>query len=219
MPRDALLAACLNLLEDLGASRARGGPPAPALASRLAATVWPDPAQAAEAAQALTHPYLALTMLWRTLGQGMRGNPHHLRPRDADGARLAGDLLAILRVHTRLWRDLPGLVSWPAAGVAADSLVGDGGWCDLCGQCCCHCGVVPAPPPGVDYPAYWYHLLAGEAVAAQPFCVFLFQALGRPLFFCGLHPVKPLPCSVFDRADCERGRPGRGLTRGPAPSV
>jgi hypothetical protein len=152
-------------------------------------------------------------MLWRTLGQGMRGNIHHLRPRDRHGARLAQDLLACLRLHTRLWEDLPARVDWPAAGLKAASLVGDGGWCDLCGQCCCHCGVVPAPPAGVDYPAHWYHVLAGEAVTPQPYCAFLCQALGRPLFFCGLHPVKPRPCRDFDRVACQRGLPTRGLTR------
>jgi hypothetical protein len=214
VPDDALLAACLNLLTNLGQRRARGGPPSLEEARALAAAVWPGPAGHEAAAQALSHPYLASTMLWRTLGQGMRGNPHHLRSRDADGGRLAGDLLALLRLHTRLWEDLPARVQWPAGGVAADTLVGDGGWCDLCGQCCCHCGVVPAPPAGVDYPAHWYHILAGEAVAPQPFCAFLFQALGQPLFFCGLHPIKPRPCSDFGRADCERGLPTRGLARG-----
>jgi hypothetical protein len=39
--------------------------------------------------------------------------------------------------------------------------------------------------------------------------------LGRPLFFCGLHPIKPLACRGFDQDDCQRGRPGRGYPPNP----
>jgi hypothetical protein len=210
---DPLLSSCLTLLERLGRARGRGALRGRAQARELAAGVWPDPAERELAAQALCQPHLALTMLWRTLGQGLRGNPHHLRPRDGEVLRLARDLLALLRAHLRLCSDLAGRVDWPAGGVPAGSLSGDGGWCDLCGLCCCHCGTVPAAPTGVDYPAYWYHLLAGEAAPPQPFCPFLFQTLDRPLYFCGLHPIKPLPCRQFDRADCQRGLPFRGLAR------
>ncbi len=213
MPDDQRLQACLALLEDLGGGREQGPPPRPEQAHALAAGVWGDTGERTQAVQALCHPYLALTMLWRTLGLGLRGNPHHLRPRDRDGARLARDLLVFLRLHLRLSEKLKGVVDWPAAGLPANALEGDGGWCDLCGQCCCHCGTVPAPPPGVSYPPGWYHALSGEALHFQPFCPFLFQALGQPLYFCGLHPIKPLPCRDFGRADCERGRPTRGLIR------
>jgi hypothetical protein len=62
----------------------------------------------------------------------------------------------------------------------------------------------------VDYPAFFHHALAGETLFPQPFCPFLFQALDRPLFFCGLHPIKPLACQRFDQKDCQLGRAGRG---------
>lgn len=199
---------CLELLRQAGETRASGSLPSPEALLPLAKALWPD--QAEQAAQALADPYLAATMLWRTLGQGFRGNPNHLRPRDQDGPRLSRDLLTLLDLHLRIRRDLTGLVAWPASGQPVGELVGDGGWCDLCGQCCCHCGTVPTAPPGVSYPAWFYHALAGETAHPQPYCPFLFQALGKPLFFCALHPIKPIACSRFDRADCGRGQPGRG---------
>lgn len=201
--------ACLELLAGLGRRRSGGAPPPPGEARRAAEAVWPRPL-AGRAARALADPYLALTMLWRTLGRGFRGNPLHQRPRDRESPELARDLMAFLELHLRVREALPGLVAWPAGGQSAEGLQGDGGWCDLCGQCCCHCGTVPTPPAGVDYPPFFHHALAGEPLWPQPFCPFLFQALGAPRFFCGLHPVKPLACRRFDRDDCQRGRPGRG---------
>ena len=199
---------CLDLLSRAGETRASGRLPDPESVLPQAGALWPDHVD--QAVQALIDPYLAATMLWRTLGQGFRGNPNHLRPRDDDGPRLSRDLLAILQLHLRIRCDLAGLVDWPVGGQPAGELVGDGGWCDLCGQCCCHCGTVPTAKPGIDYPAWFYHAIAGEALHPQPYCPFLFQALEEPLFFCALHPIKPIACSRFDRADCERGLPGRG---------
>jgi hypothetical protein len=212
MNRDETLHICLELISRAGASRAAGSLPSRADLTPLAQALWPDQGEAA--LQALCDPYLAATMLWRTLAEGFRGNPNHLRPLDCDGPRLARDLLALLNLHQRIRFALPGLVDWPEGGQPAHELVGDGGWCDLCGQCCCHCGTVPTAPPGVSYPAWFYHALAGETVHPQPYCPFLFQALEEPLFFCGLHPIKPLACIRFDRADCARGRPGRGRMPG-----
>ncbi|KMY67978.1 hypothetical protein AAU61_09095 [Desulfocarbo indianensis] len=208
MPADPILRHCLELLSWAGALREKGLPVGEHEAARLAGLIWPPEEAAAEA---LADPYLAATMLWRTLGQGFRGNPNHLRPRDQDGPRLASDLLTLLKLHLRIRRGLKGLVAWPEEGQSMAGLDGDGGWCDLCGQCCCHCGTVPTPPQGVDYPPWFYHALAGEALLHQPFCPFLFQALERPLFFCALHPIKPLACRRFDQTDCRRGRPGRGF--------
>ncbi len=212
-PADETLSLCRALLRLVGEARAAGRLPGREEVLPLARSLWPQAAD--QAAAALVDPFLAATMLWRTLGQGFRGNPLHLRPLDDDGPRLARDLLALLELHLRIRRGLAGLVEWPAGGQPAGGLVGDGGWCDLCGQCCCHCGTVPTPPPGVDYPAWFHHALAGELVHPQPFCPFLFQTLERPLFFCGLHPIKPVACRRFDRADCERGRPGRGFRQPP----
>lgn len=208
MTNQDTLKLCLDLLVQAGQTRAAGVLPGHKDMLAAARALWPDEAE--EAAQALVDPYLAATMLWRTLDQGFRGNPNHLRPRDTHGPRLTRDLLILLKLHLRIKNALPGLVDWPQAGQPALDLVGDGGWCDLCGQCCCHCGTVPTPPEDVRYPPWFYHALAGEALHPQPYCPFLFQALERPLFFCGLHPIKPIACRRFDRDDCERGRPGRG---------
>lgn len=214
LPEDPnLLAACQALLADLGRERALGGAIEAPRARALAQRVWPQAPQAKEALAALCDPYLALTMLWLTLGLGLRGNAHHPRPRGERGQDLARDLLAFLRLHLRIRADLPALVDWPAGGLPHQDLEGDGGWCDLCGRCCCHAGTVPTPPPGVEYPAYWHHALAGATLLPQPFCPFLFQSQGLPLFFCGLHPIKPLACRDFDRQDCRRGRPRRGFGR------
>ncbi len=199
---------CLDLLRQAAALRRAGSLTETALRP-LVETVWPELEAAEAALRALTDPYLAAAMLWRTLGLGFRGNPNHLRPLDDHGPRLAADLLAALRLHNRLRRDLPRFVAWPEAGLSSGELVGDGGWCELCGQCCCHMGTVPTPPPGVDYPAYWYHVLAGEAIPAQPYCPFLFQTRDAEAFFCAIHPLKPIACSRFGRADCQRGREGR----------
>lgn len=201
---------CQDLLEALGRERALGGLIDQGRAEPLAARVWPGPQEAATAARALCDPYLALTMLWRTLALGLRGNPIHPRPRGLPDSRLAQDLLAFLSLHLRIRADLPALVDWPAGGLDHGQLDGDGGWCDLCGECCCHAGTVPSTPEGTRYPAYWYHALSGETLYPQPFCPFLFQARGKPLFFCALHPIKPLACRRFDQADCRRGRPHRG---------
>lgn len=210
-----LPAACQALLAQLGRERALGGSIEPQRARPLAALVWSQPQEVEQAVAALCEPYLALTMLWLTLGLGLRGNPHHPRPRQEQGAPLTRDLLAFLRLHLRLRADLPALVDWPPDGLPHQELHGDGGWCDLCGRCCCHGGTVPTPPPGVDYPAYWYHALAGATLLPQPFCPFLFQARGLPMFFCGLHPIKPLACRDFDQNHCRRGRPQRGHGRRP----
>lgn len=199
---------CLDLLCQASQIRATGCVFGQGDALSFAKKLWPGAAR--EAVQALTDPYLAVTMLWRTLGRGFRGNPIHLRPIDNDGPLLARDLLDLLRLHLRIRAALPGLVDWPKDGQPAGELVGDGGWCDLCGQCCCHCGTVPTPPPNVSYPPWFYHALAGEMLHPQPYCPFLFQSLGKPVFFCSLHPIKPKACSHFDQRDCERGLPGRG---------
>ncbi len=204
---------CRDLLTTLGGRRAKGGPPPANLARPLVEAVWPGEPEQRDALAALASPFVALTMLERTLARGFRGNPGHLRPADDQGERLASDLLAFLRLHLRITAELPALVAWPPAGVPAADLAGDGGWCDLCGQCCCHCGTVPTPPDGTDYPPWFHHAIAGDSLWPQPFCPFLFQALGQPRFFCGLHPIKPLACSRFGRADCDRGRPGRGFWR------
>lgn len=201
---------CLDLLENLGRARALGQAVTPELAAPLVERLWQAPPERQQALQALGDPYLALTMLWRVLALGLRGNPLHPRPRDQEGQGLARDLLAFLRLHLRIRSDLPALVAWPEDGLDFRELNGDGGWCDLCGQCCCHAGTVPTAPPGVEYPAYWYHALAGSSLYPQPFCPFLFQARELPLFFCGLHPIKPLACSRFDQADCARGLAQRG---------
>lgn len=199
---------CQDLLRRAGEARASGVLPNREDILPQVEALWPE--QAEQAVRALCDPYLAATMLWRTLGQGFRGNPNHLRSRDHDGPRLSRDFLALLILHLRIRNALNGLVDWPADGQPAGELVGDGGWCDMCGQCCCHCGTVPTAKPGVNYPPWFYHALAGETVQPQPFCPFLFQAVEEPLFFCALHPIKPIACSRFDRADCERGLPGRG---------
>jgi hypothetical protein len=199
---------CLDLLSRASQVRAAGRLPGQNELLVPAKALWPDSGE--EAAQALSDPYLAVTMLWRTLGRGFRGNPNHLRPLDNNGPRLASDLLDLLKLHLRIRAALPGLVDWPEGGLSASELVGDGGWCDLCGQCCCHCGTVPTPPPGVSYPPWFYHALAGEVLHPQPYCPFLFQALEEPAFFCSLHPIKPIACSRFDRQDCDRGISGRG---------
>lgn len=207
---DPLLEEVLGFLEDLSAARRADRLPARREVADAARQLWPE-ADAATAARALSHPLAPVTMLWRVLGRGIRGNPLHPRPRDRDGRVLARDLLAWCRLFNRITNDLPGRVDWPAEGVPASSLEGDGGWCDLCGMCCAHAGTVPHVPPGVDYPPYWYHALAGETLWPQPFCPFLMQTTGGTLFFCGLHPIKPLACRRFDRDDCRRGRPVRGL--------
>lgn len=209
MTKLALLTACQDLLTDLGRARALGQSADVAGQADQIQAIWPRIEDQASARAALADPYLALTMLWRTLALGFRGNPRHLRPVDRDGAVLAADLLTMLKNHLRIRRALPDLVSWPAEGQSAGDLVGDGGWCDLCGECCCHNGTVPNPPPGVDYPAFFHHLLAGSGVLPQPFCPFLFQARDRPVFFCAIHPIKPVACSRFGAPDCRRGRPGR----------
>ncbi len=210
---------CLTLLSDLGRERALGGGISLQRARPLAARVWHDSGEVELAVAALCDPYLALTMLWRTLALGLRGNPVHPRPRDPAGPALTADLLAFLRLHLRLRGDLPALVDWPAGGLDHRQLHGDGGWCDLCGECCCHAGTVPTPPPGVEYPAYWYHALAGSTLHPQPFCPFLFQAQGLPMFFCALHPIKPLACGRFGQGDCRRGRPHRGYRQMPGGTV
>lgn len=213
---DPLLNHCRGLLTVLGGLRAAGGPPPEETARPLVEAVWPAGQERRDALAALASPFLALTMLERTLVRGFRGNPGHLRPTDDDGPRLAADLLSILRLHLRMNAALPALVPWPRQGVPAGELTGDGGWCDLCGMCCCHCGTVPTPPAGAKYPPWFHHAIAGESLWPQPFCPFLFQAIGQPLFFCGLHPIKPLSCSRFDQKDCQRGLPGRGFLRPPA---
>jgi len=205
-----LLNACQALLTRLGRARALGLGSDLNDMEPLLQSIWPRPEDQALARAALGDPYLAHTMLWRTLVLGFRGNPRHLRPLDRGGAVLAADLLSLLKNHLRIRRELGGLVDWPQGGLAAGDLAGDGGWCDLCGECCCHNGTVPSPPSGVDYPPFYYHLLAGAGVLPQPYCPFLFQAKDRPVFFCALHPVKPLACSSFGAGDCRRGRPGRG---------
>jgi len=208
-PTDQRLEAVRALLASLGRARALGLAPDLDPVRGLLPRAWPDPDQEERAALVLADPYLAHTMLWRTLALGWRGNPNHLRPLDRDGRRLAQDLLTFLDQHARLRSGLTNLVDWPGRGLPAQVLLADAGWCDLCGECCCHCGTVPTPPPGVDYPAFFYHLAAGQGLAPQPYCPFLFQTLGRPLFFCGLHPIKPLACRAFDQRDCDRGRPHR----------
>lgn len=207
---DKIISPCLTLLQAVAGLRAAGRPVTVEHALSLLAPVWPFPDARLDAARALSDPFLAVTMLWRTLGKGFRGNPLHPRPLDTTGPRLAADLLAFLRLHLRIRADLPALVALPESGVTADSLKGDGGWCDLCGECCCHAGTVPTPPQRVNYPPYFHHALAGETLFPQPYCPFLFQALGLPFFFCGLHPIKPVACRRFDEKDCERGRGGRG---------
>lgn len=206
---DRRLEATRELLTSLGRARALGLPPDLKPVRKILASVWPDSELRQRAAAALADPYLAHTMLWRTFVLGWRGNPNHLRPLDQDGQRLSTDLLTFLGQHTRLRAGLTGLVDWPRRGLPAEVLLTDADWCDLCGECCCHCGTVPTPPLGVDYPAFFYHLAAGEGLTPQPYCPFLFQSLGRPLFFCGLHPIKPLACRAFDQRDCARGRPHR----------
>ena len=208
---DKIISPCLSLLQKLAGLRADGRTVSTEKVLSLLGPVWPFPEARLAAARALSDPFLAVTMLWRTLGQGFRGNPLHPRPRDTGGPRLAAALLAILRLHLKIRTDLPALVAWPETGVAADSLAGDGGWCDLCGQCCCHAGTVPTPPAGVDYPPYFHHALAGETAYPQPYCPFLFQTNDRTLFFCGLHPLKPLACRRFAETDCRKGRGGRGF--------
>lgn len=208
--QDVLLAACAELLTTLSAIRSAGGPPPAAQATPLVEAVWAEPAQRTDALKALASPYLPLNMLESTLVRGFRGNPNHLRPRDENGPRLASDLLAFFRLHLRIMAALPTLVDLPPGGVPANDLHGDGGWCDLCGQCCCHCGTVSTAPDTVRYPPWFYHAIAGEPLWPQPFCPFLAQTLSQPRFFCAIHPIKPLACSRFDQADCQRGRPGRG---------
>lgn len=215
--QDKIFSHCLALLENLSGLRSEGRCITKEHALCLLAPIWPLPEARLAAAKALSDSFLAVTMLWRTLGQGFRGNPLHPRPRDTNGPRLAADLLAVLRLHLKIRADLPALVAWPASGVAADSLEGDGGWCDLCGHCCCHAGTVSTPPAGVEYPSYFHHALAGETLFPQPYCPFLFQSLERPLFFCGLHPVKPLACRLFDEKDCHRGKKSRGFRPLPEP--
>lgn len=210
MTADKRLEAIHALLTNLGRARALSLPPDLDPVREFMPRIWPDPDQEERAALVLADPYLAHTMLWRTLALGFRGNPNHLRPLDRDGHRLAEDLLTFLDQHARLRAALADLVDWPGHGLPAAALLQDGEWCDLCGECCCHCGTVPTPPPGVDYPAFFCHLAAGQGLTPQPYCPFLFQTLGRPLFFCGLHPIKPVACRVFGERDCARGRPGRG---------
>lgn len=201
---DDRLAALQGLLRQAAQARLSGGPREPDL--ELISLAWSDESDRQTAAQALADPYLAVGLLVQTLINGFRGNPLHRRPLDDDPDRLADDLAAIFRLHLRLRAELPGRVDWPEDGVSGLGIVGDGGWCDLCGRCCCHMGTVPHPPPGVDYPAWWYHALAGETIDCQPLCPFLFQARDAEVYLCSIHPIKPQACRNFDRADCERGR-------------
>lgn len=204
------MAGVFHLLERLARQRDQGRAVTADQAARLGAALWPRAAELDQAVAALADPCLALGMLHRVLVEGFRGNPGNRRPRDRDDPRLARDLLDFLRLFGRIRRDLPAYVDLPPEGVAAASLHGDGGWCDLCGQCCVLGGTVPTSPAGVDYPAYWYHAIAGQSLYPQPFCPFLFQANDAPLFFCSIHAIKPLACARFDRADCRRGAPFRG---------
>lgn len=203
----------LELLAELSQLRLLGRTLDQPRLEKACAGLWPEPAEQDLALRALQDPFLALTMLWRTLGQGFRGNPLHPRPHPSQGQRLIQDLMAFFRLHLRLRGDLAGRVDWPQAGVPASALRGSGGWCDLCGECCAHAGTVPTPPTGITYPPYWYHALAGHTLYPQPFCPFLFQSRQGAVFFCSIHPIKPLACRDFDATDCQRGRPGRG---GPA---
>jgi hypothetical protein len=205
-----MLEAILAFLADLSRQREEGRLPRPGQVARAACAWWPE-VEAGALGRALGHPLAPVTMLWRVLGQGVRGNPLHPRRRDRDGVRLAQDLAGWAKLFNRIMTDLPARVPWPSDGVPASSLEGDGGWCDLCGLCCAHAGTAPHPPDGVEYPAYWYHALAGQTLWPQPFCPFLFQTTERVNFFCGLHPIKPLACRRFDQADCQRGLPNRGL--------
>lgn len=207
---------CFALLSELAELRAAGRLPGAAQARAWCAALGLEPGDNEAVAQALMDPYLPAGMLHQVLVQGFRGNPLHPRPRDADDQRLASDLTAYLRLFPRLRRDQDARpeLGLPPGGLASTDLVGDGGWCDLCGQCCAHGGTAPNSPPGVDYPPYWYYALAGETLYPQPFCPFLVQTVDIPSFFCAIHPIKPLACSRFDRADCDRGRPHRGIRKG-----
>lgn len=206
LPRDK--PELLNLLADL---REQGQPVDQPSALALAAEVWADADERSDVAQALSDPSAPLGMLRQVMVRGFRGNPLHPRKRDADDKQTARDLLAYCRLFLRIRSDLGELVERPPDGVAGASLHGADGWCDLCGQCCVHGGTVPTPPKGTQYPAYWYHALAGESLYPQAFCPFLYQARDAPLYFCSIHAIKPIACRVFDLKDCERGRPHRGF--------
>ncbi|KIX15212.1 hypothetical protein [Dethiosulfatarculus sandiegensis] len=199
----------LQLLTGLGLARIKTKPDYRRFSGQVHA-IWPETFEAELVLEGIQAPHLAWTMLFRTLVRGLRGNPLHPRPLDQDSPELAETVLTFVKLHLRIQKHLPDLVLWPEQGLDADQLIGDGGWCDLCGQCCCHAGTVPHPPQGIDYPPFFYHALAGETLYPQPFCPFLFQAMGQPAFFCGIHPVKPIACSRFDKTDCERGSQGRG---------
>jgi hypothetical protein len=203
----------VQLLIDLGLARTKSKPDYRLFSGQVRA-IWPETFEADTILEGIQSPYVAWTMLYRTLARGFRGNPLHPRPLDQDMPKLRADILAFVKLHLRIQKHLPKLIPWPKQGLDADQLIGDGGWCDLCGQCCCHAGTVPHPPKGIDYPPFFHYALAGETLYPQPFCPFLFQAMGQPAFFCGLHPIKPVACSRFDKSDCERGILGRGCVGG-----
>ena len=70
MPHRDTLNLCLDLLSGASQTRAAGRLPSRGEILTQAETVWPNSTD--EVVQALSDPYLAVTMLWRTLGCGFR---------------------------------------------------------------------------------------------------------------------------------------------------
>lgn len=166
--------------------------------------------------QVLVDPYFPLTMLTQTVFADVTGMRFYINKNRSDlEPILARELLEWTKAFHRIRQDIQNFFDFrtitciPVDGKRHP--LPDGHWCTLCGVCCQIGGVPPNPPPGITYPDHWYTLLSGKTLENQQLCPFLFQYFGEPIFFCGIHNVKPLACRQFDQKDCQQRLEDRNL--------
>jgi hypothetical protein len=166
--------------------------------------------------QALVDPYFPLGMLSQTLFADVVGMRFFINKRRPDLERgLTSEFAEWAAAFVRIRRDIQALFDpetitcIPINGIR--HRLPSGQWCNLCGVCCQIGGVPPEPPPGILYPPHWYGFLAGETVANQQLCPFLFQHFGEPHFFCAIHHIKPIACRQFGLEDCRQRLEDGGL--------
>jgi len=166
--------------------------------------------------QALLDPFFPLGMLEQTLFSDVNGMRFYINKSRPDlESVLFAELMEWSKAFLRIRTDIdtffdPEIVTCIPLGAKRHALPTDQ-WCTLCGVCCQIGGLPPEPPPGIRYPDHWHIYLAGGAVDNQQLCPFLFQYFGEPLFFCGIHHIKPMSCRYFGEEDCRRRLSERGL--------
>jgi len=177
---------------------------------------YQTPGEVAILQQALSDPYFPLAMVTQTLFADVTGMRFYINKRRPDlEPVLAKELLEWTEIFHRIRLDIRAF--FDAKTITCIPFDGkrhplpSGNWCTLCGVCCQIGGVPPDPPPGITYPDHWHAFLAGKTVENQQLCPFLCQYFGEPMFFCGIHNIKPMACRRFDKKDCQQRLADRDL--------